>query len=379
MRSGLALFLTIFLSIYGVVNLYIGYHGWRFFKSLGILAHPLAYWPLFWLLALSYILARVLNNHLPEPLYEALHLLGAYWLAAMLYFFLFLLAIDLVRLFDHFLHFLPSLWFKAPKSLAAVGIILSAVVALLLVYGSWSAKATAVTSYEIDIPKQAGKIGELNAVMVSDIHLGTIVNKKRLEDLVNRINGLKPDLVLFAGDVLDEDLGPYIKQNMNGLFKKISSPLGVYAIPGNHEYISGHLAEFADYLQNAGVVLLIDRTIKVADSFYLIGRDDLSGARFSGGKRKELGDLLSGLDPKLPLILLDHQPFNLAEAEKAGIDLMLSGHTHRGQMFPNNLVTGRIFELDYGYKKKRRPQRRRFLGLRDLGSADPNREPFGNR
>ena len=352
MRSGFALFFTIFLSIYAVVNFYVGYHGYRFAKAVGVLGHPLAYWPVFWFIALSYLLSRALSSQLPEPLYDALHLLGAYWLAAMLYLLLFFLAFDLVRLADRFLHFLPASLIGSPKAAAVLGIAVLSVIGALLALGSWNARNAEVTTYGITIPKAAGSLKGLDAVLVSDIHLGTIVDKRRLERLVDEINGLKPDIVLLAGDVLDEDLGAYIKQNMNGSLKRIAAPLGVYAIPGNHEYIGGRLPEFAEYLKSVGVELLIDRSVKVADAFYLVGRDDVSGARFNGGKRKALADLAAGLDPRLPLIVLDHQPFNLEEAEKAGADLQLSGHTHRGQFFPNNLITAKVFELDYGYKKK---------------------------
>lgn len=88
------------------------------------------------------------------------------------------------------------------------------------------------------------------------------------------------------------------------------------------------------------------------DSFYIIGRDDLSGKRHNGHPRKPLGELLESLDRSLPLIVMDHQPARLEEAEAAGIDLQVSGHTHRGQMFPNHLVTRRTWELDWGYLRK---------------------------
>lgn len=352
MRSGFAVFLAVFLSVYGVVNFYIGWHGWRFFRSMGIVAHGWVYWPLFWLLASLYLLSRAVNHHLPDAVYEASHFIGAYWLAAMMYLFLILLAIDLVRLLDLAFRFLPSSWLHGPRSTAATGIAIGVVVLSLLAWGSRNAVSPVVTTYEIDVPKRAGNLRELDAVLVSDIHLGTIVNRKRLESLVARINALGPDVVFLAGDVLDEDVGPFVDQGMSEVMKKLAAPLGVYAIPGNHEYIGGHLAEFASYLEDAGVKVLIDRTVTVAGAFHIVGRDDLSGARMKGSPRKPLSELVAGLDPSLPLVLMDHQPFDLGQAEKAGIDLQLSGHTHRGQLFPNNLVTRKIFELDYGYKKK---------------------------
>jgi predicted MPP superfamily phosphohydrolase len=139
---------------------------------------------------------------------------------------------------------------------------------------------------------------------------------------------------------------------MTEVLKKFSAPLGIHAIPGNHEYIGGHLGEFSEYLRDAGIDIHVDRADLIAGSFYLIGRDDRSGMRFSGSPRKALFELTSGLDPALPLILMDHQPYLLEEAEKEGIDLQVSGHTHKGQIWPGSLITKRIYELDYGYLLK---------------------------
>ncbi|WP_199241659.1 hypothetical protein [Desulfosporosinus sp. Sb-LF] len=103
----------------------------------------------------------------------------------------------------------------------------------------------------------------------------------------------------------------------------------------------------------AGVNVLRDQYIKVENSFYIIGRDNPS--RRSGGNtegRKELGDLIKGVDSSLPLILLDHQPLELETAQQNQIDLQLAGHTHEGQLFPGNLITKLVYEIDWGYLKK---------------------------
>jgi hypothetical protein len=351
------LFFGIFFSVYGLVNFYIGYHGWRFFKTVGLIVNPWVYWPIFWFIALSYILSRAANHHLPNFIYEPLHIAGAYWLGAMMYFFLFLLAFDGAFLAVRFLRLIPAAApfipkISAPHLIRTLGPLIITAVFILLAYGSVNARRPVVTRYEIDIPKKAGNLDEIRIAMVSDIHLGSIVNGKRLAGLVERVNKLKPDLILLPGDVLDEDLGPFIHQNMDGTLRKFSAPLGVFAVPGNHEYIGRRLEEFAAHLANAGIKLLIDDTYKVADSFYIVGRDDLAAERFGGKKRMPLGEITAGLDKTLPLLLMDHQPYHLEQAESAGIDLQVSGHTHRGQLWPGRLVTSRIYELDYGLKQK---------------------------
>ncbi|HWI62014.1 MAG TPA: metallophosphoesterase, partial [Symbiobacteriaceae bacterium] len=117
-------------------------------------------------------------------------------------------------------------------------------------------------------------------------------------------------------------------------------------------YIAGHIAEYRREMARAGIRVLVDEAVLVDDSFYVIGRDDISAGGFGGRRRAGLPAVLESVDRSRPLVLMDHQPYRLEEAEQAGIDLQVSGHTHRGQMFPNHLITRRIFEVDWGYLEK---------------------------
>ena len=150
---------------------------------------------------------------------------------------------------------------------------------------------------------------------------------------------------------MDEDLGPVIKQNLGEVLKKITSKYGVFAVTGNHEYIGG-VEPAVKYLTEHGITELRDSFVKIDDSFYLIGREDRSGKQFGGKWRRPLEEIITGIDKEFPLILMDHQPAKLDEAEKAGIDLQLSGHTHHGQLWPFNFITKKIYELSMGYKRK---------------------------
>ncbi|MFA7228553.1 MAG: hypothetical protein WC061_05910, partial [Melioribacteraceae bacterium] len=98
------------------------------------------------------------------------------------------------------------------------------------------------------------------------------------------------------------------------------------------------------------VIVLRDRFEKIDGSFYIVGREDRAIRQFAGGRRKELKELLSGIDKSLPVIMMDHQPFALNEASENGIDLQLSGHTHNGQLWPLNYIVEKIYELGWGYK-----------------------------
>ncbi len=188
--------------------------------------------------------------------------------------------------------------------------------------------------------------------MLSDIHLGMYNRSNRLEALVRKINELNPEIVFFAGDIVDEAIGAEEEEKMVRLMKDIRAPLGLFACPGNHEYYGG-LEKNISYLERAGVQELLDKALKIDGSFYVIGRKDRAALRF-GDRRASLPAIMAAdqVAPSLPLIVLDHQPIELEEAEQAGLDLLLCGHTHAGQLFPLNIINKLIYEKNWGYLKK---------------------------
>ncbi len=338
---------SIFLALYGGLNYYIGLRGWQFWGQRVSFLDIRVYWAVFAVIVLFSVLGIAFKNFLPDFLRSGLYLLASYWLAAMAYFLLFLVFFDLVRLLDRWTGFLP----KVMQSNSSFTFIMWSFVvlftAVLLLYGTWNAQNLKVTSYEINIPKQAGPLSRLHIALISDTHLGAI-NDQRQKKIIDTANSLNPDLVLFPGDIIDDILF-FEKYGIADDLQKIKSKYGIYASLGNHDSLSKDLRLNIDGLNKAGIELLRDSSVKVADSFYIIGREDKSSAMSSGKKRAELGKLMQGMDLSLPVILLDHQPIDLEEAKSAGVDLQLSGHTHKGQFFPINLITRKIFAVDYGY------------------------------
>jgi predicted MPP superfamily phosphohydrolase len=306
------------------------------------------YWTVFWILAFSYLVARFTTRYLPA-VSKPLSTIGSYWLAAMFYFLLTLLALDILRLVARLV--LPASALRVSWLAPTVGTGVLLLVVGLVVYGTWNARHAKVNHYDLTIPKQAGSLDKLHAVMVSDIHLGDLVDNRRLEQMVVQINQLQPDVILFAGDIIDGDVEPFEKQNMAATLAKLKAPLGLYACLGNHEYIGGQTEIAAASLQKGGLRVLRDEVVEVGDAFYVAGRND-GGHGPDAMRRMDLAPILKDVDRSLPIILLDHQPSSLGNAEANGVDLQLSGHTHAGQMFPNRYITQRIFEVDWGYLRK---------------------------
>jgi predicted MPP superfamily phosphohydrolase len=168
-----------------------------------------------------------------------------------------------------------------------------------------------------------------------------------LTRIVRTINEHQPDLVVLVGDIFDGNPEPVISKDMGAVFNHLQTRYGVFFANGNHER-GGERGQVAvNYLASRGIQPLLDTVVLIDNSFYLAGRIDRSTRT-----RKTATDLLHGVDMQLPVIMLDHQPYNLEEAEQAGVDLQLSGHTHHGQLFPLNYITKKIYEQDWGYLKK---------------------------
>jgi hypothetical protein len=137
---------------------------------------------------------------------------------------------------------------------------------------------------------------------------------------------------------------------MGDLLKNLQAKQGVYAILGNHEFY-GNATAAQVYLKNHNIVVLRDSTAILPNGISIVGREDITGERMNGKPRKPIKELLAGVNPENPVFMLDHQPYKLAEVASHDLDLQVSGHTHNGQMWPFNFVTGAMFEISRGYGK----------------------------
>jgi hypothetical protein len=327
-----------------------------FLRGLGALSgYPLlisVYIPLYVFLFLSYIIARILDRKYQNKLPALFIWIGSFWLGAMLYFFLIVLLIDILKLVNLIIPFFQTLPFIHSIHLNLYLFSLSIlIVTIILFTGYLNSIHPHIRNLNININKPGGKFKQIRLAAASDIHLGTIISKSRIKRIVEKINGLNPDLVLLPGDVIDEDIRPVIKNNLGEILRQIKSKYGVYGITGNHEYIGG-VVNAKKYLTEHNIKLLNDDYVEIEDSLYLIGREDRSIRGFAGLNRKLLDEILKGANKSKPLILMDHQPVKFIEAEENKIDLQLSGHTHHGQVWPFNFITKRVFEISMGYKKR---------------------------
>lgn len=337
------------LALYTGLNYYIGLRGAQAFASVLGPRGLKIWWFLFWVMAYLYMVMRLLQSRIPPAMGRWLIHIGAYWMAVMVYALMGILVVELGRVL---LTLAGTEMHHAPYTKTIVGTVVMVVVAGAIIYGARNARNPRVVHYQVNLSKSQGDGFEertIQTALVSDIHLGTIMGKTRLQILVDQLNQMEPDLILFGGDIIDENVNHFIDDNMDVILRTLNPPLAKYAILGNHEYFGGHLTDIVLHLEHSGIKVLQDEGVMVEDLFFLAGRKDLVSERMTGRARKSLVEVLEGIDPAAtPVVVLDHQPKTWDEARDVGVVLQLSGHTHRGQMFPFGYVTERLFPEDWG-------------------------------
>lgn len=304
---------------------------------------PLAVWGkvvavALWLLPLVLLIAYFATRaNLAPGITSWIYVIGTAWIFVLLYTTLLFLLLDASRLiFPQINSYLSSsLYGTLGISLTLLG---------LFIYGNTRYHDKVRVELDLSVDKEMQR--PLKIVGISDLHLGYTIGRKELARWVDMINQENPDLILIAGDLVDGDVRPVLSDSMYLELNRLEARLGVYASLGNHEYIGGE-AQDAKVYSKTNIRLLRDEAVLVADDVYIIGRDDRSNPN-----RLPLGQLVDTLDKTKPLLLIDHQPYYLEEAELAGVDFQLSGHTHRGQVFPINLIVDRMYEQSHGYLQK---------------------------
>jgi predicted MPP superfamily phosphohydrolase len=339
--------ITFTLIVYSSINYYIGWHVTEWLRVIGISYIPALFWSLFGFIAYGYIGGRIPLPSRVRPIGRLLKVVGSYYIFIMEMGFLLFLIGDLAGLFVRL-----AGSYTDDYTLYAGSTIL-AIILFLLVIGSRNAWSPIIRRYELTIDKPAGSAQkEWTVAVASDLHLGNIVGRRHLRRLVDRVNAMAPDLILLPGDVIDDTIEPFIRNKMSEILGELRAKHGIYAVLGNHEYYGGHIDSYLIEMNKIGIRVLRDESVEIAGSLYVAGRKDKTAESTDPSKRLAVGELLSPLNLSKPVILLDHQPTKFSEAEDAGADIMLSGHTHRGQFAPNHLFTRRLFELDWGYMRK---------------------------
>ena len=236
---------------------------------------------------------------------------------------------------------LPAAWASASEvSIARVFAAASLALATgVTAYGLRDvARGPHVVALEVALPRLPRQLDGLKVAQISDLHVAALLRRPYVERVVRKVQALQPDLLVYTGDLVDGAV-PQLAHDIAPL-AQVRPPLGSYVITGNHEYYSGADAWLAHYA-SLGLQPLRNARVEVGRdgaSFDLAGIDDWTAHNFGHGHGANLPAAIAGRDTSRCLVLLAHQPRAAAEAESAGVDLMLSGHTHGGQLWPFSVL-----------------------------------------
>lgn len=345
------------IIFFGIIILVFGSLGYYLFNRMtSTFSFPFfsskTFLVLFIFLISSFFLGKILESFSMSILSDTLIRIGAISIGFFFYAILIFAFFDLISLLNRIIPFYPEYVKSNPAQIKNIlGITFGIIVIALGSFGIWNSYQPRIKNLEINIPKKTQDLKELNIVAISDIHLGTMVNKTKLRTLIDKIKEIDPDMVIIAGDIVDDNAKAVKHYGLLEYFNELKPKYGVHGIMGNHEYIGRSFNELA-YYENNNINMIIDSVQLIDDKFYIVGRDDLQAKAFYNRERKDMSSLFEGLDLNKPVILMDHQPYDLEKSAKAGVDFHFSGHTHHGQFWPLNYITGAMFEQDWGYLKK---------------------------
>ena len=327
----MAKFMLVALTVMLVMLGYVSWHVWRvlpFSTPVKVVVIVLM------LLALCCMVMQFKSDSVPLPMATAMYEIGNSWLVIMFYLLMAFLVLDIGRL----LHLVPASWLRDNGT---TSLILTALMLVTFIGGNIHYHNKQRQEIKLTTDKKLER--PLKIVMMSDIHAGFHNRRDEVGRWVNMINAENADLILIAGDMIDGNVRPLKAQGTAEELKRLNAP--TFACLGNHEYITG-IEKALDLIGQTGIRILRDNAISI-DGITIVGRDDRSNRR-----RKSVERLMQGVNRDNYIILLDHQPFKLEEAEQGGVDLQLSGHTHHGQVWPLNWVTRAMYECDYGQWKR---------------------------
>lgn len=212
------------------------------------------------------------------------------------------------------------------------------------------------TNYTLTTHKN---VPDFKIALLADVHLGTSFNARGFAEHLQTIQAQNPDIIVIVGDYVDDNTTAAEMRAATQALGQMTSP--VYFVSGNHDkgyYGAAHRGFSAQDLINTlienKVTVLKDDSVLIHDAFYIIGRKDASEEKEQRSSRQSMADLVSALNKDKYMIVLDHQPTDFNNQSNAGVDLVLSGHTHGGQLFPFNQIGKWIGanDLIYGHKKQ---------------------------
>ena len=295
------------------------------------------------LVVLAFMVTEVLSHIVSPGRLRPLMIISYDSLPFLLYVFLIVLVFDFALGLNRFLKIVPQDTLRLPGARRTRLLLIICVPAAVVLGGSWRFSQITINHYQVQVPRKASPLGHLRIALASDFHLKELTDPDFMGQFVEKVNSTNADLLLIPGDILEGDRQDGQVDEFESGFRKIRTRYGTYVTLGNHEFYGRRTR--TDFFEKSSMVVLRDTVLIIGNAFALIGRQD---AHFD--RRKPIAELMRAAPDSLPTIVLDQRPTEMYQVSATGADILVSGHTHDGQLFPINLITGQIYGLSWGYR-----------------------------
>ena len=340
------LFLLVYVSIYG------GVHGYAFLKlkrgfELGLNANLLLAL-LMVLMVAAPIVVHVLEHNGQEALARGLAYVSFMWMGLLFLFITTSFFFDIYKLL-HYLarnlsgNLLANLTLT-PRGYVLLSISLSLII---MMYGYVEALNIRIETITIKTDKLPANVETIRIAQISDVHLGLIVGKSRLNRILEKVRIARPDILVSTGDLVDGLMDD--PESLTTMLKNIPTRYGKFAIAGNHEFYAG-LKRALAFTEKAGFTVLRGRGLTVKDTINIAGVDDPARGPYRSKHMVLEKEVLQKLPREKFTLFLKHQPV-VSKASLGLFDLQLSGHTHKGQIFPFSLMTRLFYRMHTGLSR----------------------------
>ncbi len=339
------IFLTIFLSIYFSSNFYIA----RRIKKVFIKENTrgkkvIAFYLIYFTATITTFGFMGLPVFVPFFIESFVYNFAGIWIYFYMYMLVLVILTDIISLIYRFVKKEKLENAKKSKAYKLYLIIFS----LAIVMGNQSANTVKLVEYDVNLTENE-EYETINAVLITDTHFGSAITTTKANELVQMVNKQKPDIIFIAGDIFDSGLGRIRDQEaLKEALSKLEAKDGVYVSLGNHDAMREDPKPVIEFLESANMTVLTDEYIEVKDNLLIVGRYDLSFKE----ERQKLEEYLPDRSDRenKSIIVIDHQPVDFDELRDEKVDMIVSGHTHNGQVFPATFIVSKLFDNSYGYK-----------------------------
>jgi predicted MPP superfamily phosphohydrolase len=345
----MSFFLITFLSLYG------GMHAYAFVRLRGTFSTglpitvTLATWMV--LMTVAPLLVRMAEGAGLERTARVMAWPGYIWMGSLFIFCALLATADILRLAAWLSHRIFSTAIPGYLTAAVSCEIVLFLAVLASCYALYEARSVRTDQVTVTTDKLPPAVRSIRVVQISDVHVGLLFRETRLESVLQAVRSAQPDILVSTGDLVDGRLSreDVISQldRLAAMIAAVPAKGGKFAITGNHEYYAG-LEQALEFTRKAGFTVLRNQAVTLSDGISISGVDDAAGLRRgSTGVPLPESRILSSLSPQQFQLLLKHRPL-VAETDNRHFDLQLSGHVHKGQIFPFNLLVRMMFPIPCG-------------------------------